>query len=104
MESGVSDLGTPSAPPIMDGGIEEKSFQAESEYEEAFRGSVDIDKTGNGPRFSENSEVIEDTADWGASEIYEEVGERYFVDAKSLIRILSYCLPFCALRYVTKIP
>ncbi|XP_010036107.1 uncharacterized protein LOC104425188 isoform X1 [Eucalyptus grandis] len=76
VESGVSDLGTPSAPPIMDDGTEEKSFRAESEHEEAFRGLVDIDKTGNGPRFSENSEVIEDTADWGTSEIPQEVGER----------------------------
>lgn len=83
VESGVSDLGTPSAPPIMDDGTEEKSFLAESEHEEAFRGSVDIAKTGNGPCFSENSEVIEDTADWGTSEIPQEVGERYFLDVKS---------------------
>ncbi|KAJ4730295.1 Pesticidal crystal cry8Ba protein [Melia azedarach] len=53
----LDDMGTPSAPPITDVGIEEKSFEVESQIEQTGNG---VYKSRESESFDGNKEVLED--------------------------------------------
>lgn len=63
----LDDMGTPSAPPITDVGIEEKSFEVESQIEQTGNG---VYKSRESESFDGNKEVLED---WKSQ--FEKEGE-----------------------------
>ncbi|KAL6312071.1 hypothetical protein AAG906_027278 [Vitis piasezkii] len=58
MVKDLGDLGTPSAPPIMDIASEEKVFSVESKEERASRFSLEIEQSGNGACRPKESDVF----------------------------------------------
>lgn len=83
MVKDLGDLGTPSAPPIMDIASEGKVFSVESREERASRFSLEIEQSGNGACRPKESDVFcrrkEGLSD-GRTQFPKtsELGERYY--------------------------